>query len=208
MSLFCQKCGDEVASAYRYCPACGSQNFTSNRATAGRHAAAPSPALTLAAPPALSSPVAEASPRPLMRVHARGPFAGFWRRLLAYFIDAFLLLLLFLLIAFVVDWVAPNAEELSLGLSFIFFGLLISWIYFANGESGRHQGTFGKRMLGLRVADDYGQPVGFAQASGRFFGKFLSTLPFCVGFLMIALTERKQGIHDKLAGTCVLRNGE
>ncbi len=40
---------------------------------------------------------------------------------------------------------------------------------------------------------------------GRYLGYFASTIPLCLGFLWIAFDKRKQGWHDKLAGTVVIR---
>ena len=210
LSLFCQQCGDEVASRYRYCPACGRQNFTSNRALAGTVPAGSQAAgLTAAWAPASAPAASVLQPAPSSPLIAvRGPFGGFWRRLTAYIIDSALLTLALTVIGVVISVVAPNADEDSLAMAFVLLSPLIAWVYFANGESGSHQATLGKRAMGLRVTDDFGQPIGFGKASGRFFAKFLSSLPLGIGFLLIGITERKQGLHDMVAGTCVIHPGE
>ena len=82
------------------------------------------------------------------------------------------------------------------------------WLYFALQESGAHQATIGKRMMGLRVFDMNGQRISFGRASGRYFAKILSALILLIGFVMIAFTARKQGLHDMIAGTVVLFRGE
>ena len=63
----------------------------------------------------------------------------------------------------------------------------------------------GKKVLGLRVTDLNGSRISFAKATGRHFGKILSGLILGIGFIMIAFTEQKQGLHDMLAGTLVLK---
>jgi uncharacterized RDD family membrane protein YckC len=54
------------------------------------------------------------------------------------------------------------------------------------------------------VTDLDGQRVGFPRALGRYLGKFISALIFCIGFLMVAWTRRSQGLHDIIANTLVL----
>ena len=60
-------------------------------------------------------------------------------------------------------------------------------------------------MLGIRVTDLGGRRISFAQATGRYLGKMVSSLAFCVGFMMAAFTERKQALHDIIAGTLVVK---
>ena len=81
---------------------------------------------------------------------------------------------------------------------------VLTWLYFALCESSVWQATLGKRALGIRVTDLNGQRISFMRATGRYFGKLLSAFFFCVGFLMVAWTQRKQGLHDLLAQTLVL----
>jgi uncharacterized RDD family membrane protein YckC len=82
---------------------------------------------------------------------------------------------------------------------------MMSWIYYALLESSVWQATIGKKLLGLRVTDLAGNRISFARASGRFFGKILSGMILGIGFLMAGFTQRKQALHDILAGCLVLR---
>lgn len=86
-----------------------------------------------------------------------------------------------------------------------FIGFAMNWLYYALFESSVWQATLGKKALGLEVTDMQGRRIGFGRASGRFFGKILSTIILFIGFFMIGFTERKQGLHDILAGTLVIR---
>lgn len=135
-------------------------------------------------------------------------YAGFWRRLGANLIDVFLFILFWVALGVVLAIAAPDADMASTEAVLNLIGLLVCWVYYANMESGPRQSTFGQRALGLRVCDTQGQPVSFGRASGRYFGKFISTILLFVGFLMIAFTERKQGLHDLMASTLVVRVGE
>ncbi|MER3416968.1 MAG: hypothetical protein C4297_12250 [Gemmataceae bacterium] len=71
-------------------------------------------------------------------------------------------------------------------------------------ESSRTQATLGKMALGITVTDLEGNRIGFGKATGRFFGKIISALIFYIGFVMAAFTEKKQGLHDMMAGCLVV----
>lgn len=97
------------------------------------------------------------------------------------------------------------------GPEVIFFLLLLpfavaaTWLYFALQESSSAQATLGKRVLGIKVIDYEGRRIGFARATGRFWGKTLSGILFNIGYIMAAFTARKQALHDILAQTLVIR---
>jgi len=59
--------------------------------------------------------------------------------------------------------------------------------------------------MGIMVTDITGQPIGFGRATGRYFAKILSAIILCIGFIMIAFTQRKQGLHDMIANTLVVK---
>jgi uncharacterized RDD family membrane protein YckC len=82
---------------------------------------------------------------------------------------------------------------------------VVSWLYSALMERSSKQATLGKMALGIRVTDLDGNRIGFGKATGRYFAKILSALILGIGFLMVAFTQRKQGLHDMLAGTLVMR---
>jgi uncharacterized RDD family membrane protein YckC len=90
------------------------------------------------------------------------------------------------------------------GLTFIFL-LFGSWLYEAFMESSSYQATLGKMIFGMKVTDLNGNRISFERATGRHFAKWLSAMIFCIGYIMVGFTERKQGLHDLLAGTLVLR---
>jgi uncharacterized RDD family membrane protein YckC len=71
-------------------------------------------------------------------------------------------------------------------------------------ESSGSQGTLGKMAVGIKVTDLYGNRIGFGKATGRFFGKIISFFILLVGYLMVAFTQKKQGLHDMMAGCLVV----
>jgi uncharacterized RDD family membrane protein YckC len=82
---------------------------------------------------------------------------------------------------------------------------VLNWLYEAILTSSAMQATPGKMAFGLRVTTVDGEQIGFGRATGRFFGKIVSSLILCIGFIMIAFSARKQGLHDMMAGTVVVR---
>ncbi|MES1216751.1 MAG: RDD family protein [Bacteroidota bacterium] len=84
-------------------------------------------------------------------------------------------------------------------------GIVMSWLYAALQESGPNQATIGKKAVGMKVVNTEGQPVSFAQASGRHFGKYISMIIIFIGYLMMLWDERKQTLHDKMADTLIIK---
>ena len=139
-------------------------------------------------------------------------YAGFWWRFLAYLIDAMITACVFFPLGAIIGVaIAASGEDPTsgpmLGARFSLNGIsiVVTWLYYALCESSSWQGTIGKKLLGLRVTDMNGQRIGFAQASGRHFAKILSALLLGIGFIMIAFSEHKQGLHDTLASTLVFK---
>jgi len=143
---------------------------------------------------------------------ARRDFAGFWLRAVANFIDSLILgfgcFVAMYGTAFMMVSVVGVPDHQGAILYFIgmyVVAVLMIWLYYALMESSRNQATVGKLLLGLKVTDLEGYPIGFGRATGRLVGKSLSGLFWGVGFLMAGLTERKQALHDMIAGTLVVR---
>lgn len=137
--------------------------------------------------------------------------AGFWRRAGAFLIDLVLVSVVGFGLGYLLAQVtggstiaATPEEEASLALFFNGVGVVAQWLYFALMESSSKQGTLGKMALGIRVTDLERGRIGFGKATGRYFGKYLSALILFVGFLMVAWTDKKQGLHDLMANTLVL----
>lgn len=121
-------------------------------------------------------------------------YAGFWIRTGAYLIDGIILGV----INAVLGLLLSQAELLTSVVS-----LLLGAGYFIFMESSANQGTVGKMLVGIKVGDEKGEQLSFANALGRYFAKFLSTIILCIGFMMVGWDEKKQGLHDKLAKTYV-----
>lgn len=114
-------------------------------------------------------------------------FAGFWKRSFALLVDGLIL----------------AAGETLLSYDRGVSGL-VGAVYFIAMESSPWQATLGKRLLGIRVTDMDGGRISGWRAAGRYFAKLISALVLLIGFFMAAFTEKKQGLHDMIAGCLVV----
>ena len=130
-------------------------------------------------------------------------YAGFWRRLGAYIVDAALLVGIEIVLASSISVLEPDNFEAFANVAPVSAALW--WAYFAILESSPAQGTLGKLAFSLQVTDVYGDPISFQRAVVRHATKFLSSLLLGTGWLLAGFTPRKQALHDLLAGTLVLR---
>jgi uncharacterized RDD family membrane protein YckC len=136
-------------------------------------------------------------------------YAGFWLRLCANLIDTIIfvpLIFLFLFIIYGADALLyKEIEVLYLGawhfiLEVIVPFILVIWLWL------RFSATPGKMLLRLKVVDiKTSEPISFRQAIIRYFGYVPSILCFFIGIVWVAFDIHKQGWHDKLASTAVIR---
>jgi uncharacterized RDD family membrane protein YckC len=147
-------------------------------------------------------------------------YAGFWIRLVAHIFDGILLAIpLFILQSVFLMSVSGTfsmeawlmEDELSMGQTLTYLSLtvvsniVLSIIYFAVMESSKFQASLGKLMLGLKVTDEKGNRIGFWKSFGRLLSKsFLSGILF-IGYIMVAFTKKKQGLHDLIVSTVVIK---
>lgn len=138
----------------------------------------------------------------------------------------------FVLVGLISSGQQPTDENLSaVSLALYAIAFVLMWLYFAGLESSPWQGTIGKRMTGILVTHLHGNRISFGRATGRFFVKvtpvfvivlavvlaaatqLVALLIAVVVFLLIALlllglvvalTQRKQGMHDLMARTIVV----
>jgi len=212
--LTCKQCGVEfprrgkvqgIVTTMR--PAGLAPAQTSEPATpeAGPHDAKTAPAVV---PPEASAGAATpADPASL-------PKGGFWLRSVAFLADVGLVVALTVAggilvgMAVQIGGVFSSAPQADLDwlewMATRLFSAVIDVCYFTLFVGWRGQ-TPGKMLLGLKIIRISGEEVGYARALLRWFGQGLGLLLFGLGFLMVAFSRRKQGLHDKLAGTYVIR---
>jgi len=132
-------------------------------------------------------------------------YAGFWRRFFALLIDTVILFpLVYISLYFLFSTPGIIDNETAVLAWYVFWAVMV-WGYFAGLESSSLQATLGKAALGIVVTDHLGHRVNFGRATGRHFGKWLSTLIVGIGYLLAAFTPQKRALHDMLAGTLVVK---
>lgn len=203
-TFFCNKCGTQNAAGAQFCSRCGAPTI-------------PTPSAVPAAPgapnagPYLSSVTSYQTVTPV----AGAGYGGFWIRVVAVIIDSIILRVVVTPVAMVftalgfAGWMVPGFPHHGLtllggGVTFI-LSIFGSWLYEALMESSSYQATLGKMILGMKVTDLEGRRISFERATGRHFAKWLSAMILGIGFIMVGFSERKQGLHDLLAGTLVRR---
>jgi uncharacterized RDD family membrane protein YckC len=146
------------------------------------------------------------------------PYAGFWSRAAARIIDVVLIIAAFNLV-YLADQIGASAGlwagsglgegEPGGGLSpanvlrgLFFLGFPIFYYVYLTGCYGQ---TFGKMALKIRVVNEDGTPLDYRKAFLRWLGYFLCDFTFYIGYLWAAFDARKQGLHDKVCKTLVLR---
>ncbi len=172
--------------------------------------------------------IAEASPYapPQARVDesstvvagGRVVYAGFWKRVAAYFIDYFvvtaityaLMIPLGMVMAVGIGASAASDDPFASGASVALMGLIylvsiaIPMLYFAWMHASSTQATLGKMAVGIKVVRGDGSRISFWRGVGRLFATILSSLILMIGWLMAAFTERKQALHDMVCDTLVV----
>ncbi len=178
--MFCQSCGKEVPATVRFCEACG-------KPVAG----------------ALAVPAGETR------------YAGFWLRFVAYLIDSGVVgvfnfivgITLGLIIAASGGGRAMRGYDPQMVLmGGVYLVGFVAWLlYFAFMESSSWQATLGKKALSLMVTDSEGNRLSFGHALGRNLAKFLSFVTLYIGFILAGFTQKKQALHDMVAGCLVVK---
>lgn len=138
-------------------------------------------------------------------------YANVLKRFVALVIDSIILYIVGFIISLILSFVinalgvdSENSISAALGLNSV-VGLIIGWLYYAIQESSRSQATIGKQAMGLVVTDINGEKISFVKATIRHFSKILSALLLLIGYIIAFFTEKKQALHDLIAGTVVLQ---
>lgn len=185
--MYCSKCGSENQNNAHFCYSCGFQLQGNASVTA----------------------------QAAIRVNA-----GFWMRFVAALIDVVALMVGGTIIGYIIALIiggtvrivygpldAVGYESLKTITKIICFiiGIILNWLYFTLLETSLKQATPGKMALGLIVTDLNGDIISSDKANKRYWCKYLSTMILCIGYIMAGFTQKKQALHDIMAGTLVVR---
>jgi uncharacterized RDD family membrane protein YckC len=159
----------------------------------------------------MTEPQSAATPfDPGYGAQATTQLAGFWRRFVAYIIDA----IIFGIVAGIIELIiaaivrTSGADTAGTTVRGGIVSLIVGLLYFGYLWSRNGQ-TIGYMALGLRLVRADGQPVTFVVGMLRYLLIYLSfaicLIPAIISAFMIGLGQRKQGIHDLIVGTLVVR---
>ncbi len=224
--MLCARCGaaNPDGPDVRFCRACGAE------LTSAAPEAAPVPAnvaegyATVQAAPsedrpngqvlptAPLAPVVRVAPAPEVVQVVVSPYGGFWVRLVAWAIDVVILIGTWLVSLFTIgffraailtileaeyDAGLPGAVSwvalLAVGIPF--------WLLFPPLLGG----TPGKLMLGYHIVDERARHIGVKRSLGRMLAQVPSAMVLGLGYAWIGFDARKQGWHDQIARTFVIR---
>ncbi|MEE9331152.1 MAG: RDD family protein [Methylophilaceae bacterium] len=133
-------------------------------------------------------------------------YAGFWIRTLAAIIDTILLLAIIMPILLAIygsdywesESLIQGTWDVLLNYLFPFFATIVFWVY--------KSATPGKMVTKLIIVDaKTGGKPSTGQLIGRYLGYYASTIPLLLGIIWVGFDKKKQGWHDKLASTVVIK---
>ncbi|MBI2036503.1 RDD family protein [Candidatus Microgenomates bacterium] len=184
----CPKCNQPNSPSSQFCISCGSPLVVP----------APTPA------PTQQGPVPTPLQTPAPTVAVSTIYAGFWKRFAAFLLDNIIGAAVGGVMGLVIG-LAVGGSTKTADILINILSVIVAWLYFALMESSSNQATIGKMALGIKVTDVNGNRISFARATGRYFAKIISTLILLIGYIMTAFTQKKQALHDIIAGTLVVK---
>ena len=180
--MFCPKCGIENENNAQFCSSCGHQ-------LKGGSSVTPQSAIIV--------------------------YAGFWRRFVAVLVDSIILAIGGAIIGGIVGAIIGGVLGASgtdlgtikavAGVVGYIISIVLNWLYFTLLESSSKQATLGKMAIGIIVTDLIGNRISFGKANARYWGKIVSAIILLIGFIMAGFTQKKQALHDIMAGTLVVK---
>lgn len=122
-------------------------------------------------------------------------YAGFWMRLVAFIVDSVILTVIEFPITIIIE---------GIGARFL-IGLLVGIVYHVGFWVANDGATPGKMAMGIKVQMASGGPIDVGPALLRYVGYYVSAFILLIGYIMIAFTPQKRGLHDYIAGTVVVK---
>lgn len=181
--MFCHKCGAQNNDQAAFCDKCGAALQKSEGGTV----ATPTAQIVL--------------------------YAGWEKRIVASFIDGAIFTAIEIVGVILIALGLANGGDASadpdsaavvyLVFTVVFFAAYFA--YFSIMESSSRQATLGKMAMGIVVTDSNGRRISLGRALGRNLGKIISGIILYIGYIMIAFTAKKQGLHDIMANCVVVK---
>ncbi len=209
--MYCNKCGTQNQEEASFCSKCGSKlNSTAIEATPKKEIQqiTPSSVLQLTQKQKENEWMEHGKDEKIVEdgtdTSYNAKYARFGRRFAALMVDSIIVIFMGGILGFIIDFVynMNGWSKSNIGFLFLilFFVLLI--MYEAVMMSSFRQATIGKIAFGMIVTDLNGNRISFDKALIRAIAS--NIIPFY--WITILFTEKKQGLHDFIAGTLVIMN--
>lgn len=128
-------------------------------------------------------------------------------RLIAVIIDYFLVFAVYCVLATItVLFLSTRESKIAVALSGLVIIPIVKIVYSVIMESSVRQGTYGKVLMGLKVTDESGLPISAGRAVVRNLSKLICVATLGLGYAAGFFDKRQQGLHDKIAGTMVIKD--
>ena len=203
--MYCEQCGKRIAETAKFCPNCGNAvgivDNAQSQQSVKQEISTPTSLETKQGSTPTSLETRQESTAALLETKQEPKYVGFWARFAANFLDSILIDIIIspgLIAGFESHWYRGEYVLLVIALYILALViLLVLWF--------TKQASIGKMAIAAKIIDARtgGVPTK-GQLIGRYFAYILSCLPLGIGFLWIAFDPKKQGWHDKLAGTAVV----
>jgi uncharacterized RDD family membrane protein YckC len=135
----------------------------------------------------------------LVAIAATGEKVGFFPRFIAFIIDAVILGIIQFVVGLVLGAMGDAGATLAGILSFV---ISVGYILYFWSTTGQ---TIGHKVMNLRVVKTDGSALSIGTAVMRLVGFIVAEIPFFLGLLWVLWDANKQGWHDKIAGTYVVK---
>ena len=205
--MYCEQCGKRISETAKFCPYCGNAvgiaDSVQSQQSVKQEISTPASLETRqeSTPASLETRQEYTPASPETRQEPK--YVGFWARFAANFLDGILISILLSPSIFLAA-TSIRPEGLIVAIA-AFWGLDILAVIILLVLWCKKQASIGKMAISAKIVDARtgGAPTK-GQLIGRYFAYTLSALPLGLGFLFIAFDSKKQGWHDKLAGTAVV----
>lgn len=204
--MYCEQCGKKIAETAKFCPYCGNAVGIVDNAQSQQ-----SVKQEMSTPTSLETK--QGSTPASHEAKQEQKYVGFWARFAASFLDWILINILCIPAWIFLIYRAQYPSGLDdsdvegtillYSALYILAQIILLVLWFVKRAS------VGKMAISAKIVDaKTGKAPTKKQLIGRYFAYVLSTLPLGLGFLWIAFDSKKQGWHDKLAGTAVIYVGD
>jgi len=134
-------------------------------------------------------------------------FASLDIRMLAIIIDYFIFFALYCILATIsLLFISERNDRIIVALAGFAIIPFAKMIYSIFTEASARQGTYGKSLMGVKVTDETGLPISLGQSVIRNLSKLICVATLGIGYAYGFFDKRQQCIHDKIAGTLVIKD--